>query len=210
MGKLRSAVLGLTVAAGLLPGTALAATLGEARIGFTAERTLVIDGKSYTGKIWTMPGKERHEQAIQGFQPVFLLRADNPIGEIVVPQLHTVVQFAMPPELRLLGAPDLKKNPLGEEPVNGIGTTKYAIDQTVPEGHAAGALWLSRDGIPMRLAGRFTARNGKVSTVRWELRHVKIGPQPAPLFEAPQGYSKLPPEAVAPLLGIRLKAAPGH
>src|SRR5256885_492284 len=73
----------------LAPGIAAGATLGEARIGFTADRVLVIDGRSYRGKIWTMPGKERHEQAIQGFQPIFLLRADNPIGEVVVAQLHT-------------------------------------------------------------------------------------------------------------------------
>jgi hypothetical protein len=59
----------------------------------------------------------------------------------------------------------------------------------------------------MRLAGTFTANKGKLSTVRWELSHVKIGPQPADLFEAPHGYSKLPAEAVAPLLGLRLKSA---
>jgi len=35
--------------------------------------------------------------------------------------------------------------------------------------------------------------------------HVKIGPQAAALFEPPEGYSKLPPEAIAPLLGLRLK-----
>jgi len=199
----RSAILALLLA----PGLATAATLGEARIGFTADRTLVVDGRVYQGKIWTMPGKERHEQAIQAFRPVFLLRGDNPLGEVVLPQLHTIVQFAMPPELRLLSHPDLTKNPLGEETVNGIATTKYKIDQTVPEGHAAGMLWLSRDGIPMKLTGSFTASNGRVSTVRWELRHVKIGPQPAALFEAPQGFSKLPPEAIAPLLGLRLKSA---
>lgn len=191
----------------LAPGIAAGATLGEARIGFTADRVLVIDGRSYRGKIWTMPGKERHEQAIQGFQPIFLLRADNPIGEVVVPQLHTTVQFAMPPELRLLRSPELTKNPVGPETVNGIATTKYRIDETVPQGHAEGMLWLSRDGIPMKLAGSFTAKNGKVSTIRWELNHVKIGPQPAALFAPPEGFSKLPPEAVAPLLGLRLKPA---
>src|SRR5882762_7074953 len=199
----RSAILALLLA----PGLATAATLGEARIGFSADRTLVFDGRVYQGKIWTMPGKERHEQAIQAFRPVFLLRADNPLGEVVLPQLHTIVQFAMPPELRLFNHPDLRKDPVGEETVNGITTTKYKIDETVPEGHAAGTLWLSRDGIPMRLAGSFAATNGKVSTLRWELRHVKIGPQPAALFEAPQGFSKLPPEAIAPLLGLRLKSA---
>jgi hypothetical protein len=203
MRAFRYALLSLLLA----PGIADAATLGEAKIGFTADRVLVIDGRSYRGKIWTMPGKERHEQAIQGFRPVFLLRADNPIGEVVVPQLHTTVQFAMPPELRLLRSPALTKNPVGPETVNGVATTKYRIDETVPEGHAEGNLWLSRDGIPMKLAGGFTAKSGKVSTIRWELDHVKIGPQPAALFEAPDGFSKLPPEAIAPLLGLRLKPA---
>ena len=202
----RSAILALLLA----PGLATAATLGEARIGFTADRTLVIDGRTYQGKIWTMPGKERHEQAIQAFRPVFLLRADNPLGEVVLPQLHTTVQFAMPPELRLFNHPDLRKNPVGEETVNGIATTKYKIDESVPEGHAAGALWLSRDGIPMRLAGSFTATNGKVSTLRWELRHVKIGTQDAALFEIPHGYARLPPEAAAPLLGMRLARPPAR
>lgn len=192
----------------LTPGAVGAATLGDAQIGFTADRTLVIDGRTYLGKIWTMPGKERHEQAIQAFRPVFLLRADSPLAEVVLPQLKTIVQFALPPELRILGTPALKKHPAGQETVNGIATTKYAIDETVPEGHATGTLWLSRDGIPMKLAGSFTGQKGKVSNLRWELSHVKIGPQPASLFEAPHGFSKLPPEAVAPLLGLKLKSAP--
>lgn len=191
----------------LAPGVAWPATLGDARTGFSADRLLVIDSRSYNGKIWAVPGKERHEQAIQAFHPIFILHADTPVGEAVLPELHTVVQFVLPPELRLLGAPELKKHPMGQDTVNGLATTKYAIDETVPEGHATGTLWLSRDGIPMRLAGSFAATKGKVSTIRWELSHVKIGPQPAALFETPQGYSKLPAEAVAPLLGLRLKSA---
>ncbi|HEX3864392.1 MAG TPA: hypothetical protein VHY35_22130 [Stellaceae bacterium] len=202
---LRLAALCLLTLAGL--ESAHAATLGDAKIGFSADRLLVIDGRSYEGKIWTMPGKERHEQTISGFRPVFLLRTDTPLGEIIVPQMKTIVEFPMPAELRLLSSRELKKHPVGDETVNGIATTKYAIDETVPEGHAQGALWLSHDGIPMKLAGSFTKPNGKSSTVRWELTHVKIGPQPASLFEAPRGYSKLPPEAVAPLLGLRLKSA---
>jgi hypothetical protein len=192
----------------LVPGAVGGATLGDAQIGFSADRTLVIDGRTYVGKIWTMPGKERHEQAIEAFRPVFLLRADSPLAEVVLPQLKTIVQFALPPELRILGTPALKKHPAGQETVNGIATTKYAIDETMPEGRATGTLWLSRDGIAMKVAGSFTGQKGKVSNLRWELSHVKIGPQPATLFEAPHGFSKLPPEAVAPLLGLKLKSTP--
>ncbi len=191
----------------LVAGPVRAATLGEAQIGFSADRTLVINGKSYQGKIWAMPGRERHEQAISGFRPIFLLRADSPLGEIVLPQLKTIVEFKLPAELRIFATPALKNHPVGQETINGIATTKYAIDETVPEGHATGALWLSRDGIPMRLSGSFTRPSGTVSTIRWELSHVRIGPQPAGLFEAPQGFSKLPPEAIAPLLGLKLKSA---
>ncbi len=203
MRKLYSALLGLL----LLPAAAVAGTLGEAQVGFSADRTLVINGRSYQGKIWTMPGEERHEQAIEAFRPIFLLHAGSPLGEVVLPQLKTIVEFVMPPELRLLGSPDLKKHPLGPDTVNGIATTRYAIDETIPEGHAVGTLWLSRDGIPMKLLGTFAGKKGKAATVRWELSHVRIGPQPAVLFEEPHGYSKLPAEAVAPLLGLKLKSA---
>ena len=191
----------------LAPGAGAAATLGEAQIGFSADRSLVIDGRAYQGKIWAMPGKERHEQAIQGFRPIFLLRSASPLGEIVLSQLKTIIQFKLPPEARILVTSDLKKRPVGQENVNGIATTKYAVDESLPEGHATGSLWLSRDGIPMRLDGSFTASNGKISTVRWELSHVRTGPQPAGLFEAPQGFSRLPPEAIAPLLGLKIKSA---
>lgn len=191
----------------LLPGTPLAATLIDARTGFSAERTLVIDGRTYRGKVWAMPGKERHEQALYGMVPVFLLRGDSKFGEIVLTGLKTVVEFEIPAELRVLNVATLKQRPIGSETVGGVATTKYAIDKSIPEGRAEGTLWLSRDGIPMRLAGTFTNAKGKVSTVRWELSGVKSGPQPATLFEPPAGMAKLPPEAIAPLLGLKLKNA---
>jgi hypothetical protein len=199
-------VLPAVVAFALLSFGADAATLSDSSVGFSAVRTLVIDGKSYVGRMVAMPGRERHEQKIEGFSPIFLLRTDRPLAEIVLAQLHTVVQLALPAELRVFGRPELKKKPIGRETVNGVATTKYAIDETVPEGHATGAMWISAEGIPMRLAGKFAQQNGKTSDVHWELKDVKIGPQPDTLFEAPAGYSKLPPEAVAPLLGLRLKS----
>jgi hypothetical protein len=190
----------------LLPVTAPASgeTLGDARVGFSAERVLVIDGQRYVGKMWHMPGEQRHEQDLPGLKPIFILRADSTIGDVILPQLHTVVEFALPKELSLLGDPDLLRKPVGQETVNGIVTTKYSVDQATPQGHTVGSLWLSAEGIPMRCDAQFEGKKGKVSTIRWELNHVSIGAQDASLFEIPSGYAKLPPEAVAPLLGIRL------
>src|SRR5438445_6541859 len=113
------AVLSLTAA------PASAETLGDARVGFRAERVLVIDGQSYVGRMWHMPGEQRHEQALPAVKPVFILRADSSFGKIVLPQLHTVIEFALPKELSLLDSPNLLRKPVGQETVNGITTTKY-------------------------------------------------------------------------------------
>jgi hypothetical protein len=187
-----------------LGASALAGTLGDPRIGFSAERVLVFDGKSYVGRMWNMPGEQRHEQDLPSVKPVFILHADNTVADIVLPQLHTAVEFVLPSVLSILGTPGLLGKPVGEDTVSGIATTRYAVDKDIPEGHLAGSLWLSRDGIPMKCDGSFTGKKGKVSTVHWELRHVRIGAQDAALFEVPRGYSKLPPEAAATLLGLRL------
>jgi len=186
----------------------MAETLGDPQVGFAAERVLVLNGKSYIGRMYNNPGEQRHEQALPSLKPVFILRSDSSIADILLPQLHTAVEFDLPSILKVLGQPDLIGSPVGQEIVNGIATTKYQIDKTIPEGHLSGTLWLSRDGIPMRCDGSYTNRKGKVSTVHWELRHVEIGEQDARLFKVPADYSKLPPQAAATLLGLRLASHP--
>jgi hypothetical protein len=211
MRTLRLAVIALLLAASLpSPKRALAETLGDARVGFTAERVLIIDGQSYVGRMWHMPGEQRHEQELPTLKPIFILRSDATFGDIVLPQLHTVVEFVLPKELSLLDAPGVLRKPVGQESVNGIATTRYAVEEDSPAGRATGLLWLSNDGIPMKCDGKLVAKNGKTSTIHWELRHVAIGKQDAALFEVPQGYTKLPPEAALPLLGIRLARPSAH
>ena len=174
----------------LLPNSwgALAETLGDARVGFSAERVLIIDGQSYVGRMWHMPGEQRHEQDLPALKPVFILRAGSAVGDVVLPQLHTVVEFALPKELSLLGDPGLLRKPIGQETVNGIVTTKYAVEEDSPAGHAAGSLWLSEDGIPMRCDGKLEGKSGKISTIHWELRNVNIDTKEASLLELTQGY----------------------
>jgi hypothetical protein len=209
--RLRFCVAGLLLAISPpIGGGVLAETLGNARVGFSAERVLVIDGKSYIGKMWHMPGAQRHEQALPTLKPIFILRADSPVAEAILAKLHTVVEFAVPEELSLLGDPKLLRDPVGRETVNGIATTKYAIDAETPASHAVGTLWLSEDAIPMQCDARVEGRNGKASTIHWELRHVEIGTQDATLFDVPRHYARLSPEAAAPLLGMHLARPRAH
>ena len=194
----------------LTVGAGQASTLGDPQVGFSADRVLVFNGHSYVGRMWNMPGEQRHEQDLPSVKPVFILHADRAIGDILLPQLHTAVEFVLPQALLVFGQPDLLGKPVGEETVNGIATTKYAVNKDIPEGHLSGLLWLSQDGIPMRCDGGLTSKKGKVSSVHWELSHIAIGNQDPALFEVPPGYSKLPPEAAATLLGLRFPTHSKH
>lgn len=185
---------------------AVAETLGDARVGFSAERTLIVDGQRFEGKMWHMPGEQRHEQNWPGINPVLILRSASVVGELVLPHLHTVIDFALPKAITALGHLDLG-HPIGSASIDGEQTTEYALDQSSPDGHATGSLWLSSDGIPMKCVGRFEATNGRLSTITWYLHRVRIGKQDPSLFEVPRGYAKLPPEAAATLLGLRLGAS---
>jgi len=103
--------------------------------------------------------------AAAGDQPGLYPACGSAHGDVVLPQLHTVVEFALPKEFALLGNPALLRTPIGQETVNGIATTKYTIEEALPGGHIAGSLWLSRDGIPMRAARR-QARQARRSALR--------------------------------------------
>lgn len=183
---------------------AQAETLGPARVGFSAERVLVIDGRRFVGLVWQRPGEQRHEQDLPGMKAVFLLSADRPYADVLLPPLHAAVELPLPKAFRLLDDPRLLRRPVGRADIDGIATTRYAVDVAAPEGWARGALWLSRDGIAMRADVIFRTKGGRASTIHWELRHVRLGPQPAALFTVPRGYKLLPAAAVAPLLGLRL------
>jgi len=156
-----------------------------------------------------MPGEQRHEQDFPAIKPILILRADSTIGQVVLPQLHSVVEFVLPKAVSVLSHPDLRR-PIGQVSIDGIATTQYLVEHDTPEGHATGFLWLSSDGIPMKCVGKFVTRNGKLSTIDWQLYHVKIGRQDVTLFEIPRGYTKLPLEAAAPLLRMRVAPAPAR
>jgi len=199
-------VLSLSI---LLATHALGETIGDARVGFTAERVLILDGRSFAGRMWHMPGEQRHEQALSAMKPILILHAGSAVAEVVLPELHTVVEFALPKVMSLLSHPDLGR-PVGRGSIDGIATTRYSVEQDSPAGHAKGSLWLSSDGIPMKCVGEFVAKNGRLSTIDWHLHDVKIGRQDVALFEIPRGYAKLSPEAAAPLLGLRVAPAPAR
>ena len=197
-------LLALLVAPAALAASAAARMLGDPSVPFSADRTLTVGERSFSGRLYAVPGSQRHEQQVAGIDQVIILHGKDATGWLVLPGLNSYVEFRFAPAAAELGADDLLSTKLGEETVNGLRTTKYRIEHTARDGTAAdGYLWLTREGIPMRLDGSYRPANGgKPTPVHMELSNVRQGPQDAALFAVPDNMTKLPVGALAPLLGV--------
>ncbi len=197
--------LGLVVATAAPAGAPAARMLGDPSVPFSADRMLTVGERSFSGKLYAIPGSQRHEQQIAGVDQVIILDGKDARGWLVLPTLNSYVEFWFAPAASELSADDLLSAKLGEETVNGLRTTKYRIEHTARDGTLVdGYLWLTREGIPMRLDGMYRPASGGTPTpVRMELSNVRQGPQSAALFAVPQNMMKLPGGALAPLLGVR-------
>jgi hypothetical protein len=206
--RLRLIGFAVLLAAMLGPVAAMrcaAVMLGDPAVPFHARCTITVNGQSHVGTIDAEPGHQRHEQAILGLAEVFLLDIPAARGYLVLPTLHSYVEFPFPALMAELDSPDLLAHPEGKETVAGIPTTKYRVDHRARDGsRAIGFLWVSRQRILMKLDVSVTRhRGGRKLAVAMQLSHVVLGPVDPALFVLPQGLQALPSGALGPLLGGR-------
>jgi hypothetical protein len=201
MSRMPSLLLFLLLSLGAAP--AMAALLGDASVAYRAERTVTVNGKSYAGTVFHTPGHDRHEQKIGGLAEVIILDAAAKQGFLVLPELRSYVDFAFPALMAALDDPALRRNPVGHETVAGVETTKYKVDYTAADGSEAdGHVWVSAEGVLMRLDGTVSRKNSsKPTAIHMELAQLALGPQDPALFAVPPGLTRLPREALQALLG---------
>jgi len=180
-----------------------AGLIGDASVPYRAERTVWVNGQSYSGAVMSEPGHQRHDQTLFGLPEVFLLDTASAKGFLVLPSVKTYLEFPFPPLMAELDAKDLLRDPVGQDKVAGLAATKYRVDHTARDGsRAEGFLWLARGGILVKLDVAVTrAHGGRPMHVAMELSDLVRGPVDPALFVLPQGYARLPVGALAPLLG---------
>jgi len=139
---------------------------------------------------------------------VVILDAAAKQGFLVLPGLNSYVAFVFPKVMAALDDPSLRRAAVGQEMVGGVPTTKYRVDHTTADGsHAQGFVWVSAQGVMMRLDGTVSRPGGSHPTaISMVLARLAIGPQDPALFVLPPGLVKLP--AAAALEGL-LGGKPG-
>ncbi len=89
---------------------------------------------------------------------------------------------------------DYKYTTVGPDVVNGILTTKSAMEATGPDGTAyQGHIWVTMEGILVKMVSG--VRGGMPGNEFYmELKRLKTGPQPRSLFNVPGGYRRIEPK----------------
>lgn len=199
-------VVGLTGAlVGIRPAAAQQ-LLGDTKVPYSADRTVVTGGKSYVGKVYATPGKQRHEQDLNGFPLVAILRADKSVAWLELTSFHIFTDFQFPAAITDYADEKQLGAPVGTEEVAGLMARKYRVEREGKDGSKLfGYAWITEEGIVVKLDGTFIEPKGHETKASYVLSNIHRGPQPPSLFELPPGMSRLPPEAIAPLMGIKVK-----
>ncbi len=160
-----------------------------------AEYRIESQGVVSAGRVYAAPGKERREMDGPSGPLVIIMRHDRRLVWTVMPLSRAYAETPTPP------APPAPGTAVGEEAIEGIPTTKYRLPPAAaaggPDASAQGHVWLTADGIPIRIE-QTGSQGGRRIGVMVSLRNLRIGRQDPALFEVPAGYRKVVLAPAAP------------
>jgi hypothetical protein len=159
---------------------------------YTAEFKVQGYGPKLRGRVYGAPGKERRETADPWGGSTMIFRYDLGVGWVIPSSGPYYTEFLLrPPGTPVLPPgsvpPGLAR--IEDDDINDVPATKYAFP---PTGTGPGGyVWLSREGIALRIDGQ---PQPGFPEIRFELDNLRYGPQNPALFELPAGYRKFSPQ----------------
>jgi hypothetical protein len=150
-------------------------------LAYSATRTLRVFGQELIGPLYYDHGMERFEVTVKGKRHIYILRPDLGLSFRIFPDQGRGQQrsfedgFGLP---TLRAEDEERLTAVGTEMRQGEEAAKYRLDD--PSG--TGWIWLTSDGIPLRLLSEADELEFDIF-----LTDVQRGPQPAHLFEVPDG-----------------------
>ncbi|MBI3950170.1 MAG: DUF4412 domain-containing protein [Acidobacteria bacterium] len=151
---------------------------------YSADQVTTAMGRTVQGKIYVDNGKMRVEMEMLGQQVASIVRPDKNLAYVIMPTQKMIMEVPINPENQMLAnanSKDAKRELVGTETIKGQLCDKYKITG----GNNVVYLWANKGThIPVQL-------QSADQKVKVEWNNVKVGPQPASLFEPPAGYRKM-------------------
>lgn len=162
------------------------------KVAYSADRTLVTEAGTLTGKVHSSLGMERAEMSAGDMSSVMILRPDRQLAWMLMPtqRMYQEMDFAKAQRQSGSGpAADVTITEAGTDVVEGQATTKYKL--MMKDGSAGGFMWFTADGIAVKM-DLLSKEDGRSSRMTVTLSNLVVGEQDAALFEVPAGYTAMP------------------
>jgi hypothetical protein len=188
-----------------LPGTAralllfLCATLAPAAsaildvVSWEATRIVRVGERAIETRVHHTKLKERISAVVKGVELDLVLRFDRNL----IWQMTPMFQLAAETDISAMDSPAnirvLSRSRVGIEKLGGSAVTRWKIVyQTRGGARHEGEYWQNAAGVHVKSRFAVTDPEGRQRKVELELRDLRVGPQPASLFEVPEGYKVMP------------------
>ncbi|MDH4228070.1 MAG: DUF4412 domain-containing protein [Deltaproteobacteria bacterium] len=167
----------------------------EPTVEFSATEVMESADIKVESKVFHAKDKERREMEMGGSSSVMILRKDKKVSWQLMPDQKMYMEHSLDANgpQNQTGASDMdyEMTEVGEETVNGFKCTKYKIIATAKDGSKFGGfMWSTKEGIMVKMDA-ISKNEKRKDRIKMELTDIKIGKQPASLFELPAGYSKM-------------------
>jgi Domain of unknown function (DUF4412) len=148
-------------------------------------------------KVYSTPTMERREMSEGGQHMINIARHDKKVIWILMPEekMYMAMPTGQSPSKQEdktdLSAYKIETTPMGQETLNGIVMNKAKMIMTGKDGSKMGGfMWTTKEGILAKMDA-ISVDQGKKDRFKLEVTNLKIGKQPADLFEIPKGYEKM-------------------
>jgi len=148
-------------------------------------------------KVYSTPTMERREMSGGGQQMISIARHDKRVTWMLMPEEKMYMEMPIgqsaekKEEKTDPSAYKIEQTPMGQETLNGIVMNKGKMIMTGKDGSKMGGfMWTTKEGIIAKMDA-LSVEQGKKDRFKLEMQNLKIGKQPADLFEIPKGYEKL-------------------
>ena len=160
---------------------------------FSADMLMRSEGHEMQSKTFISGDKIRSESMGQ----ITIIRKDLNVMWMVMPQQNMYMENQI--DLNTLArtssmvSGEIERLPLGQETIDGQAADKFKVTYNAGQGPTTMLQWVGERHVPVKMQ----AEDGSWSV---DYKNIQFGPQPASLFEIPEGYQKMQMPNMADLM----------
>ncbi|RLQ20509.1 hypothetical protein DWB85_17315 [Seongchinamella sediminis] len=165
----------------------------DLNVSYDGTRVMEFEGGTIEATERRAPGKMYTETHVQGMSSAVILREDLGKSYLVMNSLGFYKEDTL--EGGMLQAANgmefSRIEKMGREPILGFPSTKYQTRFKDNDGKGAGFIWVTDDGIPIKLDMIYSNRDAKGMRIGMEFTELNIRPQDPSVFELPAGLKPM-------------------